>query len=158
MVRDHLRGRPVPLPLGGRPAWSFVHVDDVAAAHLLALDAVAPPPALVLGGENAGLQRLFSLVAELTGRRAPRLSVPYAGLWLAGAGEELLERLCGRAPTRLTRGAAKLLREDWALDSALATTELNWSARSLPALVHDTIAWMEEQGLVRRGTLNEPSA
>lgn len=158
MLRDHLRGRPVPLPLGGRPAWSFVHVDDVAAAHLLALDAPAPPPALVLGGENAGLERVFDLARGLTGRRPPRLAVPYAGLWLAGAAEDLLERLVGRPPTQLTRGAAKLLREDWALDSGLAARELNWSARSLGALVHDTIAWMEEQGLVPRGTLDEAGA
>ena len=158
MIRDHLRRRPVPLPLGGRPQWSFVHVDDVAALHLAALDAEAPPPALCAGGANAGLAELFGEVARLTGRRPPRLSVPYAGLWLAGAGEELLELLFRRPPTQLTRGAASLLRHDWALDSSLAEGSLGWSARSLGATVHDTIAWMEGTRLLPAGTLREGAA
>lgn len=158
MIRDHLRGRPVPLPLGGRPQWSFVHVDDVAALHLLALDAESAPEALCAGGDNAGLAELFAVVERLTGRRPPRLSVPFPGLWLAGAGEELLEALFGRAPTQLTRGAARLLRHDWALDSARAESLLGWRARSLAELLRDTISWMQETGLVKPGTLREGAA
>jgi hypothetical protein len=92
-------------------------------------------------------------VERLTGRRPPRLAVPPALLWLAGLGEEIVERATGRPPRQLTRGAARLLSHDWALDSSRAREALGWSPRSLSALLHDTIEWMQRDGLVPAGTL-----
>lgn len=153
LVLDHLTGRLVPLPEGGRRRWSFVHVDDVAAGHLLALDRGVPGESYVLGGENATLRDVFAIVAELTGRRPPRLSAPHPLPWLVGAGEELLEALLRRPPQQLTRGAARLLRREWALSSAKAARELGWAPRSLREILHDTVRWLEQSGQVPRGTL-----
>lgn len=148
MVRDHLAGRIVPLPDGGRHLWSFVHVDDVAACHVTSLDRPEAHGDYVVGGDNATLRELFARVADWTGRPPPRLSVPHAITWLAGAAEELLHALFGRPPTKLTRGAARLLRHDWPLDSTRAREGLGHRPRPLARLAHDTIRWLVDEGLV----------
>jgi farnesol dehydrogenase len=153
MVADHLAGRLVPLPEGGRRRWSFVHVDDVAAAHVAALQRALPGSAHAVGGENRTLAELFAEVARLTGRRPPRLLAPHPLPWLVGAGEELLEALTGRTPRHLTRGVARVLRREWALDSSGAAAALGHAPRSLEATLRDTIGWLEREGLVPAGTL-----
>jgi NAD+-dependent farnesol dehydrogenase len=153
MLRDHLRGKLVPLPAGGRKTWSYVHVDDVVAGHLAALDAPAPGSSYVLGGENASLRDLFERVRELTGARPPWISAPPALLWSVGLGEEAAQALFGRAPKQLTRGVARVLGRSWALDSARAKAELGHDPRPLRSILEQTIAWLQEQGHVPRGTL-----
>lgn len=148
MIRDHLSGHLVPVPDGGRHAWSFVHVDDVAEAHALALESDSPGDALVLGGENRTLRDLFDILSRLTGRRSPWLSVPRPLLWSAGLAEEALERTFGRAPRRLTRGVARMLCHAWSLDSGGAQERLGWRARSLESTLADTVTWLRAAGHV----------
>ncbi|MEM7248324.1 MAG: NAD-dependent epimerase/dehydratase family protein [Acidobacteriota bacterium] len=156
MIRDHLCGRFVGLPQGGRRTWSFVHVDDVAAAHVQALEQdTLPSPAYALGGENTGLAQLFRIVEELTGRRPPRVAVPGWAAYCAGALEELGELLIGRPPQLLTRGAARLLQRDWALDSSLAAAELGYSPRSLMTTLRETLSWLVASGQVPPGSLRD---
>ena len=54
---------------------NVVHVDDVAAGHLLAYEKGAVGEAYILGGENRTLQWILETVAELTGQRAAASSV-----------------------------------------------------------------------------------
>ena len=53
-----------------------VHVRDVARGHLLAAERGKPGERYILGHQNLRLSELFGIMAELTGRRAPRLPVP----------------------------------------------------------------------------------
>lgn len=153
MVRDHLAGRLVPLPAGGRGRWSYVHVDDVAEAHALALERGVLGAEYALSAESRTLRELFALVTELTGRQGPTLPIPRALMWGVGAGEELLELAIGRPPRHLTRGAARLMCREWALSSDRATREMGWRARSLREALRETIAWLELEGHVPKGTL-----
>ncbi len=153
LVRDHLCGKLVPLPAGGMRPWSYVHVDDVVAGHLAALDVAPAGSSFVLGGENASLRSLFACVADLTGTPPPRLSVPFSMLWALGLGEEVGESAFGRPPRALTRGVARVLDRAWALDSSAASRALRHEPRSLRATLVDTIAWLEARGDVPAGTL-----
>ena len=153
LVRDHLRGKLVPMPGGGVRPWSYVHVDDVVAGHLSALDHAPAGSSFVLGGENASLRGLFEGVRELTGVAPPRLSAPFPLMWLAGFGEEIGESVFGRSPRVLTRGVARVLDRAWALDSSRAARELAHAPRPLIDILRDTIAWLERQGEVAPGTL-----
>jgi nucleoside-diphosphate-sugar epimerase len=153
MVRDHLLGRLVPLPAGGRCRWSFVHVDDVAEAHALALERGVLGKEYALSAESRTLRELFALVATLTGRPGPTLPLPRVLMWGVGAGEELLELAIGRPPRLLTRGAARLMSREWALSSDRAAREMGWQPRSLREALRETIAWLEREGHVPKGTL-----
>lgn len=56
--------------------FNLVHVEDVAAGVLLALDKGKVGEAYVLGGEVTRMGDLVERVAAIEGRRAPRLTLP----------------------------------------------------------------------------------
>ena len=56
----------------------FVHVDDVAAGHLLAFERGRLGERYILGGQDMSLRQILEIIATLTGRRAPRVRLPYA--------------------------------------------------------------------------------
>ena len=53
---------------------NIVHVDDVAEGHWLAFERGRVGERYILGGEDMSLQAILAVVAELTGRRPPRLA------------------------------------------------------------------------------------
>jgi farnesol dehydrogenase len=121
LLADHLAGR-LPGLIGPEHIWSFAWLDDVAAAHVAALERPHPEPAYEIGGENLPQLRPFEIARELIGIKLPR-RLPY---WLAegvGAVEEVRARLTGRRPL-LTRGTVEIFRHDWPLDSAWAVRDL----------------------------------
>jgi dihydroflavonol-4-reductase len=78
---------------------NLVDVRDVARGHLLAWERGRRGERYLLGGVDLTLADVFAVVAELAGRRRPRLRVPYTGAralaraGLANGDEVLLARL-----------------------------------------------------------------
>ncbi len=110
----------LPVLAFGDLGLSFVHVDDVAAGIVGALDRGRPGQSYVLGGEIARLRDAVRIAARLGGRPAPRLEVPARIL---------------RFAARLRPDVAEVVRSAdgvtfWATD-AKARTELGYEARSL---------------------------
>lgn len=130
LVADHLAGR-LPGIVGGGRVWSCAHVEDVAEAHVAALERGRPGVEYLLGGENAPQVRIFEIVRDVTGARLPP-RIPYTVAMAAAAVEELRTRLTGRPP-RVTRGAVEIFRHDWPLDSARSVTELSYRITPLAA-------------------------
>ena len=128
LVRDHLRGR-LPGIVGASHIWSHAHVDDVADAHVRALETAGAGEEFALGGENAPQLRVFEIVRELTGRELPR-RIPTAVAILAASLEEWRARATGRPP-RITRGAVAIFRQDWPLDSSSSTAKLQYRVTTL---------------------------
>ncbi|HYN09293.1 MAG TPA: NAD-dependent epimerase/dehydratase family protein [Vicinamibacterales bacterium] len=121
LIADHLSGR-LPGLIGPEHVWSFAWVDDVAAAHVAALERAPPGSVYELGGENLPQRYPFEILRDLRGVKVPR-RIPY---WLAecvGVVEEGRARLTGRLPL-LTRGTVEIFRHDWPLDSAAAARDL----------------------------------
>src|ERR1700682_421482 len=64
--------------LGRIPAFvdtglNLVHVDDVAQGHLAALDRGRIGERYILGGQNVQFSEMLTVIANLIGRRPPRL-------------------------------------------------------------------------------------
>jgi farnesol dehydrogenase len=137
LIADHLRGK-LPGLVGPERRWSYSYVDDVAAGHCAALERGRIGGRYVLGGENASQQRVFEIVREVTGRRAP-IRIPFAIATLLGAAEEARVSLFGGTPL-ITRGAVEIFRHDWSLDSADAIRDLGYSITPLDAGMRRTIA------------------
>jgi farnesol dehydrogenase len=123
LVRDHAAGR-LPGIVGASKIWSYAYVDDVAIAHVRALERAVGGEEFVLGGENAPQLRVFEIVRELTGRPLPR-RIPYFAATAAAWMEELRARTTGRPPT-ITRGALTIFRHDWPLDSGWSSDRLDY--------------------------------
>lgn len=128
LVRDHLSGK-LPGVVGASHIWSCAHVDDVAAAHVRALEVGKPGEEFMLGGENVPQMRVFEIVRELTGRRLP-FRIPIAAAMAAGALAEAWARLTGDPPF-VTRGAVHIFRHDWPLDSAASAERLEYRPKNL---------------------------
>jgi len=121
MTRDHLAGR-LPGIVGAGCIWSFAFIDDVAEAHVSALETAAAADEYVVGGENLPQMRLFELLGEITGTALPR-RIPNR---VASALAWLDERAVRRRPPRLTRGTVRILVLDWPLDSARSIDKLSY--------------------------------
>jgi len=61
----------------------FVHVDDLAAGIVAALDRGSVPGAYVLSGPRHRVGEALAIAAQLGGRRLPRLRIPNVALRLA---------------------------------------------------------------------------
>ena len=130
LIRDHMTGR-LPGIIGGDRTWSYAYVDDVANAHVEAAERPSVRGEFPLGGTNVPQMRIFEIVRNVTRRPLPR-RIPFAAASALGMLEEARARRSGRAPL-VTRGAVKIFREDWPVDSARSVAELNYHVTPLEA-------------------------
>jgi dihydroflavonol-4-reductase len=126
---------------------NLVHVDDVAAGHLLALDKGRQGENYILGGQDVSLGRMLADIAALVGRKAPTLSLPRAPLYPLAVATEALAYLTGKEPF-LTRDALKMSRHHMFFSSAKAERELGYSARPYVEGLSDALEWFRRAGYV----------
>ena len=122
LVRDQIANR-LPGIVGGDRIWSFAWIDDVADAHVRALER-GGSDAFELGGDNLPQRRLYEIVHEMTGARLPR-RLPATVARAAGLIEVTRAHLTGRPPA-VTPATVAIFEHDWALDSARAVAALNY--------------------------------
>jgi dihydroflavonol-4-reductase len=124
---------------------NFVHVDDVAAGHLAAMERGNIGEQYILGGQDAYLAEFLAVIAEETGRRAPRLQIPRSALVPLAFGAEQIARLTGHEPF-LTLDGLRMSEKLMFFSSAKAERELGYSARPYRDGVKDAIAWFRKAG------------
>jgi nucleoside-diphosphate-sugar epimerase len=122
MIADHLAGT-LPGVVGSSRIWSFAYIEDVAAAHVAAVEQRHASGRYCLGGENAPQMR------EMTGQRLPRRLPGWVAAGVALA-DELRATWLGGIP-QLTTGTLEILLHDWPLDSARATRDLGYRVTPL---------------------------
>ena len=127
---------------------NLVHVDDVAAGHIAALDHGRIGERYILGGQDVSLRDMLAEIAALTGRRAPKISIPRGLLFPLAHANEALARVTGKAPF-LTVDALKMAAHNMFYTSAKAEAELGYSARPYPAALADALAWFAAAGMLR---------
>ena len=123
MMADHIAGR-LPGLLGAERLWSFSWVEEVAAAHVAALEHQAPRAGYQVGGPNLPQMTPFEELRRLNGTRLPRRLPLWAGVPVAWFGETRA-RLTGHPP-QLTRATLDIFRHDWTLDSSAAEKDLGY--------------------------------
>jgi dihydroflavonol-4-reductase len=141
---------------GRTPAYvdtglNVVHVDDVAAGHLLAFDRGRVGERYILGGENMSLREILAQISRLAGRKPPRIRLPHAALLPLAHASEAFARLTGRG-TRVTVEAVRMARKPMYFSSDKAVRELGYRWRTPAAAFEDAIAWFREQGILAGAT------
>lgn len=140
---------------GRMPAYvntglNVVHVDDVAAGHLLAYKKGIVGESYILGGENRTLQWILETVAQLTGQRPPRVQLPHwfvsplAYIW------EGVTRMRGYGEPLLTVDSVRMARKLMYFSSEKARRELGYSSRPAVEALRDAIEWFYEHGYIVR--------
>ena len=127
---------------------NLVHVDDVAAGHLAALRRGEIGERYILGGDNVFLRTLLADIAEMVGRRPPRLRFPLAVIFPLAYVAEFASRLTGREPF-VTLDGLRLARYRMFFDDTKARRTLGYVSRPYREAVADAIAWFRAVGYLR---------
>jgi len=138
---------------GGMPAFvdtglNLVHVDDVAAGHLLALEKRRIGENYILGGEDVRLKDMLRAIAPLVGRKPPRVQLPRGPLYPLAYGAEAVARVTGKEPF-LTADALRMSKHHMFFSSAKAKAELGFSARPYQHGIEDAVKWFRSAGYIR---------
>ena len=144
IILDAARGR---IPAFVDTGLNLVHVDDVAAGHVAALEKGQPGRRYILGGQDVTLKDMLAEIARRTGRRAPRVRLPRAPLYPLAVVAEGFARLSGREPM-LTRDALAMARYKMFFSSARAERELGYRSRHYGEAVGDALAWFAAEGML----------
>jgi dihydroflavonol-4-reductase len=144
MVVDAAAGR---TPAYVDTGLNIVHVDDVAAGHLRALERGRIGERYILGGENMALREILVQICRLAGRSPPRIRLPHSALLPVAYASEALARLTGGG-TRVTVEAVRLARKHMYFSSEKAVRDLGYSWRPPALAFEDALLWFREQGKV----------
>jgi dihydroflavonol-4-reductase len=147
MIVDFARGRMIARPprSGG---MNLVDVEDVARAHVVALERGRPGERYIVGGENLSFDAIWDLLAKETGRQAPRMRAPVPLMYAAGWIDELRCRATGATPFVPLEGV-RMSREQMYVDASKAARELGVVAHPVRAAVARAIVWYRERGDIR---------
>jgi dihydroflavonol-4-reductase len=138
---------------GGMPAFvdsglNLVHVDDVAAGHLLAAEKGRLGEHYILGGEDVPLAAMLAEIAQRCGRKPPKVQLPVAPLFPLAWAAEQWARVSGKEPF-LTLDSLRMARHHMYYTSAKAARELGYAARPWQEAVGDALDWFRAAGMVK---------
>ena len=145
IVLDAASGR---LPAYVDTGLNIVHVDDVAAGHLLAFHRGRAGERYILGGEDMTLRDILAAIALLVGRQAPRIRLPYAAVLPLAYASAALAKITGRT-TRITLEGVRMARKRMFFSSEKAVRELGYQWRAPTQAFEDAVRWFREQGFLR---------
>ncbi len=148
MVVDFMSGR-IFATLGG--GMNVVAVEDVARAHVLALQYGRPRERYLVGGENMSLSQLWERLAQICGRTAPTVRIPFQVALTLGWADELRCRLLrkgtGAMPAPLIPlEGVRMARHHMYVSSAKAQDELGYQATSVTAALERAVQWYRDNG------------
>ena len=135
---------------GRMPAYvdtglNIVHVDDVAAGHLLAFERGRAGERYILGGEDMTLQTLLAQIALLVGRTPPRIRLPYVAVLPVAYLAEAVAKITGRSG-RVTLEGVRMSRKRMYFSSAKAAAELGYRWRPPQQAFEAAVCWFRESG------------
>ena len=151
LILDFLNGR---IPAFVDTTLNVVHVDDLAAGHLLALERGAIGRSYIIGGENIAMGSLLAALARFTNLPAPKWQVPRSLALGVGAVSQLVEgRMLKREPT-VALEAARMSTTNMMFSDQRARDELGYSPRPASEAIADSVRWFVKGGYVSTKRLN----
>ncbi|MGA7932892.1 MAG: hopanoid-associated sugar epimerase [Kovacikia sp.] len=135
------------MPVFVETGLNFIHVQDVARGHLLALERGKSGDRYILGHQNLTLKQLLDQLAQITGLPAPQRSIPaWIPLSVAWVDEYLLAPL-GKTPTVPLDGV-RMAQQPMYYDASKAVRELNLPQTPIAKALHDAVDWFVKYGYV----------
>ena len=129
---------------------NVVHVDDVAAGHLLAYRRGRIGERYVLGGENLTLAEILCGIATITGRKPPKVRLPHNLIVPVAAAAEGWARLFGTGEPFVTLDGIRMARKRMFFSPAKAEAELGYRYRPSMEALADAVGWFSANGFLGR--------
>lgn len=140
IVVDFLRGK---MPAYLDTGLNVVDVRDVAQGHLLAARHGKIGERYILGHCNLSLRAILEQLAEVSGRRAPRVRIPYGIALAAGYVSEGLATLTRRPPAVPLVGV-RLARYPMYFTAQKAVRELGLPQSPIREALRQSVQWFRE--------------
>jgi dihydroflavonol-4-reductase len=124
--------------------FNWVDARDVAWGAVEAVEKGADGDRYILSGNYLSVSQVAAVVAELTGKSAPRITIP---TWLAGISAPLMgiwARLQGEPPV-YTRYSLSALASNKQISHSRATTRFAYQPRSFHSSMEDTLQFYAMQ-------------
>jgi dihydroflavonol-4-reductase len=146
LIVDFARGRVFAAPPHG--GTNLVPVEDVARAHVVALERGRPGERYLVGGDNLSLDQVWALLAAATGRPVPRWRIPFALAVAMGWIDEARCRLQPRAQPRVPLEGVRMSVQRMYVDCSKARTELEHDPGPVRDALERAVAWYRAHGYV----------
>ena len=140
LVVDFLRGKIPVVPPGG---FNAIDVRDTANGLILGYEKGKIGEKYLIGGTNTSYRDFLKKMAEITGKKAPSISLPP---WLVKITGILLDPIMKNPP--VDYGTGLMAGYYWYYDDSKARRELGHRSRPLKETLKDAINWFVEKGYV----------
>ena len=135
---------------GAMPAFldtglNVVDVRDVAEGHLVACERGRVGERYILGAENLTLEQIFLKLADITGRPAPKVRIPYAAAFAVGMVSTALAGVTGREPIAPLDGVRMARKKMW-VSHQKASRELGYTPGPAAAALRRAVEWFCANG------------
>ncbi len=145
IILDAAAGR---LPAFVDTGLNVVHVDDVAAGHLSALERGKVGERYVLGGEDMSLEAILTHVAKISRGKPPRVRLPHAVVMPVAFVSEAWARIFGGEPLATVDGV-RMSRKRMFYSSRKAKEALGYTHRPAPEAICDAVDWFVRNNYLR---------
>jgi dihydroflavonol-4-reductase len=145
MIVDFLRGN---MPAYIDTGLNIADVRDVARGHWLACENGRPGERYILGRDNLTLRQILGILAELTGRKAPVVRLPYAVAYLTGVVSTAVARVTGKPPIA-PLDAVRMARKKMFVSVEKADRELGFAAAPAEIGLRRAVEWYLANGYAR---------
>jgi nucleoside-diphosphate-sugar epimerase len=130
----------------GKGVWASA--DEVARAHLTAVDAGGVGERYLLGGTFASYVEVVHVIGELTGRKVPTGALPAWAVRALGRVSQWGSLVTRRAPTVTPEIAESMCRPPHLFRSDKAMRVLGYRAVPLETMLRECFEWMKNEGLL----------
>jgi dihydroflavonol-4-reductase len=133
------------LPPGG---YDFVDVRDVTRSIVSSIEKGLNGEIYLLSGKYYTLRELAQVIHRVTGKRVPKIALPFWLLQLAVPFHSVYCRLTGANP-QITKESVIALRNGHPhMNSSKAIHQLGHSCRSIEESLHDFYEWQQKAGII----------
>jgi dihydroflavonol-4-reductase len=124
---------------------NIVHVDDCAEGHWLAFTKGVVGQRYVLGGTDMSLRQILETIADIVGRKPPKIRLPHAAVMPVAYVAEAFARLTGVAPVA-TVEEVRMSKKIMFFSSEKAKRELGYKVRPARQALEDAVGWYRDNG------------
>jgi dihydroflavonol-4-reductase len=141
MISHFLQGR---IPGVIKCTLNMVDVRDVALGHILSAERGVPGGRYILAGHNVTLHEFFRLLAQVSGRPAPGMRIPYHVALGWSYLEEWIARHTKRVPQSSVTGI-RLCKRSLDFDGQKTWQSLGYIPRDFTETVRDAFRWHQDR-------------
>jgi dihydroflavonol-4-reductase len=132
---------------GDMPAFidtglNVVDARDTALGHLLACEHGQPGERYILGSDNLTLAQILQTLARITGRKAPKIRLPYAVAYCAGVASTAWAGVTGQPP-RVPMEGVRMARKKMWVSHKKAARELGFTPGPAETALRRAVEWFE---------------